>query len=73
MRPTGNQAIEAYMPFWAKGKGMGVWDHKGMEDTFIGCHAESMGHREVLDLQVLPTFPPAYHNQALILCSYLWW
>ena len=59
MRSIGSQTIEAYMPFWAKEKGLGVWDCKGEEDNSqeVGkskglvnkCllfHAETMGHRD---------------------------
>ena len=32
-RPPVNQAVEAYMPFRAKEKGLQVWDCKGEEDN----------------------------------------
>ena len=59
MRPTGGQAIEAYMPSRVKEKGIGIWDLTGRKAThrkvkkskcsvnkcLLG-HAETMGHRE---------------------------
>lgn len=63
MRPTGNQAMEAYMPSGAKEKWVGVWNFKGEEDNLqeagkskclvnkhLPYYAETLGHREDFDL-----------------------
>ena len=33
MGASDSQAIEVYMPIWAKEKGEGVWEFKGEEET----------------------------------------
>ena len=58
-RLPNSQAIEAYMPFWAKKKGVGIWGYSGEGDNSqkdskskylvnkcLLCHAEAMGHKE---------------------------
>lgn len=61
MRPTGSQAIEAYLPSKAREEGVEVWGLKGKEDNSqkmkknkclvnkcLLCHPETMGHEKEL-------------------------
>lgn len=33
MKVAGSQGFEAYLPPWAKGKGIGVWGFKGKDNS----------------------------------------